>query len=86
MLSSFGRVTGLGEVLFRRICGILVHYSSVISLSKKCSWFYTKLRHNKQITSVGCPIVHIFKRIFAISYVTIDGRAHYIYIYIYIYI
>ena len=36
------------RVLFKTICGILFHYSSVISLSKKCGLFYTNLSYYKQ--------------------------------------
>ena len=46
-------------ILFGRICGTLVHYSSDTSFSKKCDWFYTSFYHDKQITCVGSPTIHI---------------------------
>ena len=71
--------------MFKKICCTLVHHSSVISLSKKCSWFYTNFHDYKQITCVGSPTVHIFKNTLGSSCIKIN-RSDIIYIYIYIYI
>ena len=49
MKDSKFRICG---VSFVRIDGTLLHYSSVISSSKKCSRFYTNLLQYKQVTSV----------------------------------
>ena len=68
-----------------RICGTLVNHSSVISLYKKSSWFYTYLYYDKQIFCIGSSTVHIFNRTVGSSYVKIDGRIHSLSLYIYIY-
>ena len=74
-------------MLFRRICGTLVHNSSVISLSKTSGWFYRNLHHYEQIACISSPTVYIFNQTVASSSDEIDRRVHhFIYIYIYIYI
>ena len=72
-------------MLFRRVFSTLFRISSIISLCKKCGWFYTNLRDYKQFTYVGSQTVHIFNHIVGPLHIKIDGGVHDIYIYIYIY-
>ena len=67
-------------MLFRRICGTLLHHSSVISSSKRYGWLYANIHHYKQINCV----IHL------LSFGLVNGHYHIqltvmIYIYIYIY-
>ena len=48
----------------------------IITLSKKCGWFYTNLHYYKQITCVGSPTVNIFNPTVEFSCIEIDRRVY----------
>ena len=59
-----------------------MHHSSVMSLSKNSSWFYSYLHIYKQIICFGHPKVHIFHRTLGPLCIKIDNESlSYIYIY-----
>ena len=64
--------------LFKRICVTQVHNSLVITLSKKCSWFYKYLLHYKQINCVDSQMVHLFYLTAGSSHIKVNRRVRYI--------